>query len=164
MILRVIPFCILNLAPRIPVLMSLLFRNLRIHQVFGANTDVGKTLLTSALVRASANTGQVYYLKPVSTGYLQDADDESVFTIRLFSTHLRTLGTSSDSPDPMLQTSKRDACSGLTNLSVPILQLFDPLSRYFILFTICATFSPYSFVYSQIFPRTHSSSMLWPVI
>ncbi|KAI0297260.1 onanonoxo-7-onima-8-eninoihtemlysoneda [Multifurca ochricompacta] len=59
--------------------MSLLFKNLRVHQVFGANTDVGKTILTSALVRASAaKKNQVFYLKPVSTGPLQDADDEHV--------------------------------------------------------------------------------------
>lgn len=59
--------------------MSLLFKNLRIHQIFGANTDVGKTILTSALVRASAASGHnVYYLKPVSTGPMSDADDECV--------------------------------------------------------------------------------------
>ena len=57
--------------------MSLLFKHLRIHQIFGANTDVGKTVLTSALVRASAANGHiVHYLKPVSTGPLSDADDE----------------------------------------------------------------------------------------
>ncbi|KAI0033102.1 pyridoxal phosphate-dependent transferase [Vararia minispora EC-137] len=59
--------------------MSLLFKNLRVHQVFGANTDVGKTLLTSALVRASAALkNEVFYLKPVSTGPMSDADDEHV--------------------------------------------------------------------------------------
>ncbi|KAI0090188.1 onanonoxo-7-onima-8-eninoihtemlysoneda [Irpex rosettiformis] len=59
--------------------MSLLFSHLRVHQVFGANTDVGKTLLTSALVRASATKGkETYYLKPASTGPLSDADDEYV--------------------------------------------------------------------------------------
>ena len=59
--------------------MALLFRNFRIHQVFGANTDVGKTILTSGLVRASAaKEKRVFYLKPVSTGPLQDADDEYV--------------------------------------------------------------------------------------
>jgi dethiobiotin synthetase/adenosylmethionine--8-amino-7-oxononanoate aminotransferase len=57
--------------------MSLLFKNLRVHQVFGANTDVGKTILTSGLVRASAaKKNRVFYLKPVSTGPIQDADDE----------------------------------------------------------------------------------------
>ncbi|KZT29670.1 PLP-dependent transferase [Neolentinus lepideus HHB14362 ss-1] len=59
--------------------MSLLFKNLRVHQVFGANTDVGKTMLTSALVRASASIYErVYYLKPVSTGPIEEADDEHV--------------------------------------------------------------------------------------
>ncbi|KAH8094455.1 onanonoxo-7-onima-8-eninoihtemlysoneda [Cristinia sonorae] len=59
--------------------MSLLFKNLRVHQVFGANTDVGKTLLTTALVRASSYVAEeVYYLKPVSTGPLEAADDEYV--------------------------------------------------------------------------------------
>jgi dethiobiotin synthetase/adenosylmethionine--8-amino-7-oxononanoate aminotransferase len=57
--------------------MSLLFKQLRVHQVFGANTDVGKTVLTSGLVRASATQkNHVFYLKPVSTGPMQDADDE----------------------------------------------------------------------------------------
>jgi len=57
--------------------MSLLFKLLRIHQIFGANTDVGKTILTSALVRASAlSERDVYYLKPISTGPRRDADDE----------------------------------------------------------------------------------------
>ena len=60
--------------------MSLLFKHLRVHQVFGANTDVGKTLLTAALARASAaKNNSVYYLKPVSTGPMQDADDKYVF-------------------------------------------------------------------------------------
>jgi len=56
--------------------MSSLFRHLRVHQVFGANTDVGKTILTTALVGASAQRGKnVFYLKPVSTGPLDEADD-----------------------------------------------------------------------------------------
>jgi dethiobiotin synthetase/adenosylmethionine--8-amino-7-oxononanoate aminotransferase len=57
--------------------MALLFRNLGVYQVFGANTDVGKTILTAGLVRASAaKKKRVFYLKPVSTGPLRDADDE----------------------------------------------------------------------------------------
>ncbi|KAH9958580.1 onanonoxo-7-onima-8-eninoihtemlysoneda [Russula dissimulans] len=59
--------------------MSLLFKNFRVHQVFGANTDVGKTILTAGLVRASAaKKKRAFYLKPVSTGPMQDADDEHV--------------------------------------------------------------------------------------
>ncbi|KAI0671946.1 onanonoxo-7-onima-8-eninoihtemlysoneda [Trametes maxima] len=62
--------------------MSLLFKNLRIHQIFGANTDVGKTIISSALVRASAAAAHpVYYLKPVSTGPMSDADDERVLAL-----------------------------------------------------------------------------------
>ena len=56
--------------------MSSLYNHLRIHQIFGANTNVGKTILTTALVRASAQRGNnVFYLKPVSTGPMQEADD-----------------------------------------------------------------------------------------
>ncbi|KAJ4463327.1 pyridoxal phosphate-dependent transferase [Lentinula edodes] len=58
--------------------MSLLFKNLRIHQIFGANTNVGKTVVTTALVRASAarkQGGDTYYFKPLSTGPLEEADD-----------------------------------------------------------------------------------------
>jgi dethiobiotin synthetase/adenosylmethionine--8-amino-7-oxononanoate aminotransferase len=90
--------------------MSHLYQNLRLHQVFGANTDVGKTIFTTALCLASASLpipsnsslrdakssleehernvreaiqGQggsrrgerVHYLKPVSTGPMEDSDD-----------------------------------------------------------------------------------------
>lgn len=56
--------------------MSALFKHLRIHQIWGANTDVGKTILTTALVRASALRKQpVFYLKPVSTGPSDEEDD-----------------------------------------------------------------------------------------
>lgn len=65
-------------------------------QVFGANTDVGKTIFTTALCIASAalpceasthtaadniplrahpHAENVHYLKPVSTGALADSDD-----------------------------------------------------------------------------------------
>lgn len=63
--------------------MSSLFKNLRVHQIFGSNTDVGKTILTTALVNASvARKTPVYYLKPVSTGPPEDADDGYVFVTR----------------------------------------------------------------------------------
>jgi len=63
---------------RISPTAMLLFKHLRVNQIFGANTDVGKTILTTALVRASALTGKsVFYLKPVSTGPPQSADDKS---------------------------------------------------------------------------------------
>lgn len=63
--------------------MSLLFRNTVIHQIFGANTDVGKTILTTALVRAALEKkARVLYLKPVSTGPVED--EEVHFGERLF--------------------------------------------------------------------------------
>ncbi|KAG8872031.1 hypothetical protein FRB97_008101 [Tulasnella sp. 331] len=67
----------------------MLYHHLRIHQIFGANTNVGKTVVTTALCRAAANksavkatgkatdiaTPTVFYLKPVSTGPRDEADD-----------------------------------------------------------------------------------------
>lgn len=57
---------------------ALLQRALRVHQVYGANTDVGKTILTAILCNSAARNwknDQVSYLKPVSTGALDDADE-----------------------------------------------------------------------------------------
>ncbi|KAG5220851.1 onanonoxo-7-onima-8-eninoihtemlysoneda [Salix suchowensis] len=55
--------------------MSLLFKHLRIHQIFGANTNVGKTIISTALARRA---DRVIYLKPVSSGPPEDADDGHV--------------------------------------------------------------------------------------
>lgn len=57
-----------------------LYRHLRIHQVFGANTNVGKTIFTTLLCKASLKPSgdrrtPVHYLKPVSTGPDNEADD-----------------------------------------------------------------------------------------
>ncbi|KAH7166482.1 hypothetical protein EDB81DRAFT_918936 [Dactylonectria macrodidyma] len=57
---------------------ALLQRSLRAHQVYGANTDVGKTILTTILCKSASKIWKnehVSYLKPVSTGALEDADD-----------------------------------------------------------------------------------------
>jgi bifunctional dethiobiotin synthetase / adenosylmethionine---8-amino-7-oxononanoate aminotransferase len=57
-----------------------LFKNFRIHQVYGANTSVGKTVVTTALVRASSSVYRhTFYLKPVSTGPDSEADDGYVW-------------------------------------------------------------------------------------
>lgn len=59
----------------------MLWRDLKILQIYGANTDVGKsivsTLLCKAFKRKSPASG-VLYLKPISTGALQDADTRYV--------------------------------------------------------------------------------------
>ena len=58
-------------------LSALLRRHLRIHQIYGANTDVGKTIFATLLCRAAGKrygAGSVSYLKPVSTGPHDEAD------------------------------------------------------------------------------------------
>ncbi|KAJ5887703.1 Pyridoxal phosphate-dependent transferase major region subdomain 2 [Penicillium taxi] len=53
-----------------------LWRKLRAHQVHGANTDVGKTIVSTVLCNAVQRQKQrAAFLKPVSTGALDDADD-----------------------------------------------------------------------------------------
>ncbi|KAF5003636.1 hypothetical protein FDECE_9842 [Fusarium decemcellulare] len=54
---------------------ALLSRSLRVHQVFGANTDVGKTIFTTVLCNAAAKRNEkTWFLKPVSTGPANEAD------------------------------------------------------------------------------------------
>ncbi|KZF26862.1 PLP-dependent transferase [Xylona heveae TC161] len=60
---------------------SLLWRSLRAYQVYGANTDVGKTIFSTILAKASKKrrpAENVWFLKPVSTGPLDEADDRHV--------------------------------------------------------------------------------------
>lgn len=52
-----------------------LWRNLRAHQVYGANTDVGKTIVSTLLVKILSEKNAVGFLKPISTGSLDEADD-----------------------------------------------------------------------------------------
>ncbi|KAK9418499.1 hypothetical protein SUNI508_07987 [Seiridium unicorne] len=56
---------------------SLLWRSLRVWQIYGANTEVGKTVLTTILckaARARYKDDLTAYLKPVSTGPEDEAD------------------------------------------------------------------------------------------
>lgn len=58
---------------------SVLWPKLRVLQVYGANTGVGKTIFSSILCSAFRNRfprGNINYLKPVSTGPLDEADDQ----------------------------------------------------------------------------------------
>jgi len=49
--------------------------NLAIFQIFGANTNVGKTIISSGICRAAPEFfSKVLYLKPIQTGYPQDSD------------------------------------------------------------------------------------------
>lgn len=57
---------------------ALLWRSLRTYQIYGANTDVGKTVFASALCNAARNfwpQDKTAFLKPVSTGPATEADD-----------------------------------------------------------------------------------------
>ena len=54
---------------------SVLYRNLLAYQVYGANTEVGKTIFSTILCKAFAKTRKTWYLKPVSTGPDDEADD-----------------------------------------------------------------------------------------
>ena len=54
-----------------------LWRHFRAYQVFGANTDAGKTIfstIVSRAVRRISPADKLWYLKPVSTGASDDAD------------------------------------------------------------------------------------------
>jgi dethiobiotin synthetase/adenosylmethionine--8-amino-7-oxononanoate aminotransferase len=60
---------------------SSLWRNLKAYQIYGANTDVGKTVISTILCKALAQsqpTPKVWYLKPISTGPLTEADDRHI--------------------------------------------------------------------------------------
>ncbi|GFP60132.1 bifunctional dethiobiotin synthetase/adenosylmethionine-8-amino-7-oxononanoate aminotransferase [Trichoderma asperellum] len=70
-----------------PPLASPLWRSLRAYQIFGANTEVGKTVFSTLLCKAAAarTTGRgVAFLKPVSTGPDSEADDRYVSNKTLF--------------------------------------------------------------------------------
>ncbi|KAI8306585.1 Bifunctional dethiobiotin synthetase/7 8-diamino-pelargonic acid aminotransferase [Colletotrichum sp. SAR11_59] len=57
---------------------ALLWRSLRAYQIYGANTDVGKTVFSSVLCNAARKHWpheQTAFLKPVSTGPASEADD-----------------------------------------------------------------------------------------
>ncbi|KAF5020011.1 hypothetical protein F66182_7976 [Fusarium sp. NRRL 66182] len=55
---------------------ALLWRSLRVHHVYGANTDVGKTIFSTILCNSAAKHWgeKTWFLKPVSTGAPQEAD------------------------------------------------------------------------------------------
>ncbi|KAK2782792.1 hypothetical protein FQN52_000615 [Onygenales sp. PD_12] len=60
---------------------ALLSRRLLAHQIFGANTNVGKTLLTTILFQANAlhrPKTKSWFLKPVSTGPQDESDERHI--------------------------------------------------------------------------------------
>ncbi|KAJ0159684.1 Bifunctional dethiobiotin synthetase/7,8-diamino-pelargonic acid aminotransferase, mitochondrial [Colletotrichum tanaceti] len=64
-----------------PPVGALLWRSLRTYQIYGANTDVGKTVFASVLCNAARNLWpheKTAFLKPVSTGPATEADDSHI--------------------------------------------------------------------------------------
>lgn len=58
-------------------LSALLRRHLRVYQIYGANTDVGKTIFATLLCRTASKlykAESTSFLKPVSTGPHDEAD------------------------------------------------------------------------------------------
>jgi len=53
-----------------------LWPTLQTFQVYGANTNVGKTIVSTILCKAfrEKQNSKVHYLKPVSTGAIDQAD------------------------------------------------------------------------------------------
>ncbi|RDI87394.1 hypothetical protein Vi05172_g2705 [Venturia inaequalis] len=47
-------------------------------QVYGANTNVGKTIVSTLLCNALSKKRKTFYLKPVSTGALEEADNSHI--------------------------------------------------------------------------------------
>ncbi|KAJ9657252.1 hypothetical protein H2198_004478 [Neophaeococcomyces mojaviensis] len=59
----------------------MLWRDMKAWQIYGANTDVGKTIVSTILCKALAKrapTNGLLYLKPVSTGPDGEADDKHI--------------------------------------------------------------------------------------
>lgn len=64
-----------------PPVPGALFRSLQSYQIYGANTNVGKTVVSTVLCKAidqQATSKKVGFLKPVSTGPLDEADDKHI--------------------------------------------------------------------------------------
>jgi dethiobiotin synthetase/adenosylmethionine--8-amino-7-oxononanoate aminotransferase len=59
---------------------AVLWPRLQCIQVYGANTNVGKTIVSTLLCTALSKKPNLktYYLKPVSTGDLNEADNRYV--------------------------------------------------------------------------------------
>lgn len=101
---------------------ALLWRSLRVYQVYGANTGVGKTIFTTLLCNAAKEHWQqerVAYLKPVSTGPSSEADDECEFS------HAppapRLLGFPNGVSDPVPRTWQAGSCGYLVGSTGPVL-------------------------------------------
>ncbi|OQN95841.1 hypothetical protein B0A48_18126 [Cryoendolithus antarcticus] len=104
---------------------SVLWPKLRTLQIYGANTGVGKTIFSTILCQAFRKEFEkVHYLKPISTGPLQEADDSHLSTFgpgirskTLYqfsdpvSPHLAVRGSSQDISDNAVRRAVHDELS-----------------------------------------------------
>ncbi|KAI8384266.1 pyridoxal phosphate-dependent transferase [Radiomyces spectabilis] len=84
-------------------------RAFQAYQLFAANTNVGKTVFATGLCRAAALLGKeknrnVFYLKPVQTGYPADSDERHVKTYNSSTIRTQTLYTYPDPVSPHIAT------------------------------------------------------------
>ncbi|KAH9818797.1 hypothetical protein DFH28DRAFT_959185 [Melampsora americana] len=57
-----------------------LYQNLQVHQIFGGGTKIGKTIISTALIKASICLGEkTSYLKPIGTALQSDASHITQF-------------------------------------------------------------------------------------
>lgn len=72
---------------------SALWPKLKALQVYGANTGVGKTVISAVVCRAFQRRHgakhKIHYVKPISTGPLSEADDRYVSLTPLFLSYCR---------------------------------------------------------------------------
>ncbi|KAI8092792.1 pyridoxal phosphate-dependent transferase [Halteromyces radiatus] len=88
-------------------------RAFQAYQIFSANTNVGKTIFATGLCRAAAevassrkNDHQLFYLKPIQTGYPVDSDERHVKTFNPSNLQSQTLYAYPDPVSPHIATDK----------------------------------------------------------
>ncbi|KAI8336603.1 pyridoxal phosphate-dependent transferase [Chlamydoabsidia padenii] len=88
-------------------------RAFQAYQIFAANTNVGKTVFATGLCRAAAVVAsskkpnpQIFYGKPVQTGYPADSDERHVKTFNPSTLQTQTLYTYPDPVSPHIATAE----------------------------------------------------------
>jgi len=92
---------------------STLRRTLKSYQIYGANTNIGKTIMSTILCKAFARnhpTEQTWYLKPVSTGPLDEADDRHISRFAP-ETHTKCLFQFDEAVSPHIAARSSMVCS-----------------------------------------------------
>ncbi|KAF2766319.1 onanonoxo-7-onima-8-eninoihtemlysoneda [Teratosphaeria nubilosa] len=107
---------------------SVLWPKLRVLQVYGANTGVGKTIFSSILCRAfQKRWPRVHYVKPVSTGPLDEADDRHLTLLGHSNVKARCLYQFDDPVSPHIAA--RSSPEPVTDSAVQV-ALHDELRSY----------------------------------